>query len=75
MLYPPRHQSPKEHGDEEAEGVAGHDEGAGGAAEVGVRDLRHEDGGGDQVAARAVPGGKPIQSESCFHKLERRTCR
>ena len=60
MPYPPRHQSPKEHGDEEAEGVAGHDEGAGGAAQVGVRDLRHEDGGGDQVAARAVPGGKPI---------------
>ena len=75
MLYPPRHQSPKEHGDEEAEGVAGHDEGAGGAAEVWVRDLRHEDGGRDQVAAGAVPGGKPIQSESCFHKLERRTCR
>ena len=42
--YPPGHQSPKEHGDEEAEGVAGHDEGAGGAPQLGVGDLRHKDG-------------------------------
>ena len=33
--YPPGHQRPKEHGDEEAEGVAGHDEGAGGAPQLG----------------------------------------
>ena len=29
-VYPPGHQRPEQHGDEEAEGVAGHDEGAGG---------------------------------------------
>ena len=29
-VYPPGHQGPEQHGDEEAEGVAGHDEGAGG---------------------------------------------
>ena len=65
MPYPPRHQSPKEHGDEEAEGVTGHDEGAGGASEVGVGDLRHEDRRRDQVAAGAVPGSKPFL-QSCF---------
>ena len=43
--YPPGHQSPKQHGDEEAEGVAGHDEGAGGASQLGVGDLRHKDWG------------------------------
>ena len=58
--YPPGHQSPKEHGDEEAEGVAGHDEGAGGAPQLGVGDLRHKDGGGDQVAASTVTSGKPF---------------
>ena len=42
--YPPGHQSPKEHGYEEAEGVAGHDEGAGGPPQLGVGDLRHKDG-------------------------------
>ena len=36
MPYPPRHQSAEQHGDEEAEGVAGHDEGAGGASGIGV---------------------------------------
>ena len=41
--YPPGHQSPKQHGDEEAEGVAGHDEGAGGASQLRVGDLRHKD--------------------------------
>ena len=59
-VYPPGHQRPEQHGDEEAEGVAGHDEGAGGgnvdclrghcggqpggAAQVGVGDLRDKDG-------------------------------
>ena len=68
MLYPPRHQSPKEHGDEEAEGVAGHDEGAGGAPQLGVGDLRHKDGGGDQVAASAVTRRKPFREcKELFH--------
>ena len=58
--YPPGHQSPKQHGDEEAEGVAGHDEGAGGASQLRVGDLRHKDRSRDQVAAGAVPSGKPV---------------
>ena len=58
-VYPPGHQRPKQHGDEEAEGVAGHDEGAGGASQLGVGDLGDKDGSRDQVAAGAVPSGKP----------------
>ena len=35
-VHPPRHQSAEQHGDKEAEGEAGHDEGAGGASGIGV---------------------------------------
>ena len=61
--YPPGHQSPKQHGDEEADGVADHDDGAGGASQIRVGDLRDKDRSRDHVAAGAVPSDKPMYAQ------------